>query len=106
MSHRLVNNTYLAEVEEVLEDGHFPQLEAVCDGVAHDEGGDQVLHGPGLAAVWPEVEGVEAAGEVVREWGAGVVQEQRVVRQRRHRDTWVIIQLIQRVIQEDEPSSC
>ena len=72
----------MAEVEEVLEDGHLPQLEAVGDGVTHDEGGHQVLHGPGLAAVRPEVEGVEAPGlpEVVqdRDVGEHVVQVVRV----------------------------
>ena len=43
------------------------------DGVTHDEGGDQMLHGPGLAAVRPEVEGVEASGlpEVVEDCDVG-----------------------------------
>ena len=84
MSRSLVNNTYLAEVEEVLEDGHLPQLEAVGDGVAHDEGGHEVLDGPGLAAVGPEVEGVEAARlpEVVQDRDVGEHVEQ-VVRVRR-----------------------
>ena len=75
-------NTYLAEVEEILENRHLPELEAVVDGVAHDEGGHQVLHGPSLAAVRSEVEGVEAARlpEVVQDCDVGehVVQVVRV----------------------------
>ena len=74
--------TNLTEVEQILEDGHLPELEAVRDGVAHQEGGDEVLDGPGLTAVRPKLEGVEAAGlpEVVedRDVGEHVVQIVRV----------------------------
>ena len=52
---------YLTQVVEILDDRGLPQEEAVGDGLAHHEGGHQVLHGPGLAAVRTEVEGVEAA---------------------------------------------
>ena len=52
---------YLTQVVEILDDRGLPQEEAVGDGLAHHEGGHQVLHGTGLAAVRTEVEGVEAA---------------------------------------------
>ena len=63
----------MAEVEEILEDGHLPELEAVVDGVTHDEGGHQVLHRPSLSAMRSEVEGVEAARlpEVVQDCDVG-----------------------------------
>ena len=69
---------YLAQVVQILDDGRLPQQEAVGDGLAHHEGGHEVLHGPRLAAVGPEVEGVEAAlrPQLVQhaEVGVGVVQ--------------------------------
>ena len=52
---------YLTQVVEILDDRGLPQEEAVGDGLTHHEGGHQVLHGSGLAAVRTEVESVEAA---------------------------------------------
>ena len=79
---KIVTITDLAEIEQILEDGNLPEQEAVRDGVTHEEGRHQVLDRPGLAAVRPEGEGVEAAGlpQLVedRDVGEHVIQVIRV----------------------------
>ena len=75
------------ELQEILSHfsipGEFPDLSR--DAVLLHEG---LLGEVELERVIRGQRDVEAAGEVVRERGAGVVQEQRVVGQRRHRDAW------------------
>ena len=68
----------MAEIVEILDDWGLPQQEAMRDGLAHHEGGHQVLDWTSLATVRTEVECVEATlrSQLVEdsEVGEGVVE--------------------------------